>query len=115
MATVIDTAARPPTPDTIKGAGHKGQVVYISPDRTGGGLPGKPVTRTHVDAMRAAGLSVAVVWQYGKDTTDAPPDVMRGADGGLADARAAQKKLDELGLPEHPVFFAVDFDITIQQ
>lgn len=115
MATVIDTAARPPTPDTIKGAGHKGQVVYISPDRTGGGLPGKPVTRAHVDAMRAAGLRVACVWQYGKDSASAPPDVMRGREGGLADARAAQKKLDELGLPEHPVFFAVDFDITIQQ
>lgn len=115
MVTVIDTAARPPTPDTIKGAGHKGQVVYISPDRTGGGLPGKPVTRAHVDALRAAGLSVAVVWQYGKDTTDAPPDVMRGREGGLADARAAQKKLDELGLNDWPVFFAIDFDITLQQ
>ncbi|WP_196775523.1 glycoside hydrolase domain-containing protein [Corynebacterium xerosis] len=115
MATVIDTAARPPTPDTIKGAGHKGQVVYISPDRTGGGLPGKPVTRAHVDAMRAAGLSVGVVWQYGKDTEESPPDVMRGADGGRADAHAAQKKLDELGLPEHPVFFAIDFDITTTQ
>ncbi|WP_196775456.1 glycoside hydrolase domain-containing protein [Corynebacterium xerosis] len=115
MVTVIDTAARPPTPDTIKGAGHKGQVVYISPDRTNGGLPGKPVTRAHVDAMRAAGLSVGVVWQYGKDTTDAPPDVMRGADGGRADARAAEAKLRELGLNDWPVFFAVDFDITTTQ
>ena len=115
MATVIDTAARPPAPSAIKAAGHKGQIVYISPDRTGGSLPGKPVTKDHVDGLRAAGLSVAVVWQYGKDTADAPPDVMRGADGGRADARAAQKKLDELGLPEHPVFFAVDFDITLQQ
>ena len=33
MPTIIDTAARPPTPHDIKG-----QVVYISPDRTGGGL-----------------------------------------------------------------------------
>lgn len=38
MPTVIDTAARPPTHDAIKAAGHIGQVVYISPDRTGGGL-----------------------------------------------------------------------------
>lgn len=38
MPTVIDTAARPPTPADIKAAGHKGQIVYISPDRTGGGL-----------------------------------------------------------------------------
>lgn len=115
MPTIIDTAALPPSPDAIKAAGHKGQVVYISQDRTGGGLPGKPVTRAHVDAMRAAGLSIATVFQYGKDTAGAPPDVMRGREGGLADARAAQKKLDELGLVDWPVFFAVDFDITTKQ
>ena len=34
MTTIIDTAARPPTPDAIKAAGHVGQIVYISPDRT---------------------------------------------------------------------------------
>lgn len=38
MPAIIDTAARPPTPDAIKAARHKGQVVYISPARTGGGL-----------------------------------------------------------------------------
>lgn len=59
MSTIIDTAARGPDPAAIKAAGHKGQVVYISPDRTGGGLPGKPATRAHVDGLRAAGLSVA--------------------------------------------------------
>ena len=31
MPTIIDTAARPPSPDAIKAAGHRGQVVYISP------------------------------------------------------------------------------------
>ena len=106
MATIIDTAARPPAPSAIKAAGHKGQVVYISPDRTGGSLPGKPATRAHVDAMRSAGLSVACVHQYGKDTDAAPPDVMRGREGGLADARAAEAKLRELGLDDWPVFFA---------
>ncbi|PMC63440.1 hypothetical protein CJ204_01055 [Corynebacterium xerosis] len=110
-ATVIDTAARPPAPSVIKAAGHIGHVVYVSPDRTRGSLPGKPVSRAHVDAMRAAGLSVAAVWQYGKDGGDAPPDFRRGHDGGVADARAADKKLDELGLNDWPVFFAVDVDI----
>ena len=115
MPTVIDTAALPPTPATIKAAGHAGQIVYISPDRTGGSLPGKPVTRAHVDAMRAAGLSLGVVWQYGKDSSTAPPDVMRGREGGLADAKAADAKLKELGLDDWPVYMAVDFDITLQQ
>lgn len=115
MPTIIDTAARPPSAAAIKAADHRGQVVYISGDRTGGALPGKPVTRAHVDALRRAGLSVACVWQYGKDSSSAPPDVMRGRAGGLSDARAAQAKLDELGLPDWPVFFAVDFDITLTQ
>ncbi|MFC3848901.1 glycoside hydrolase domain-containing protein [Corynebacterium hansenii] len=109
--TVIDTAARPPSPSVIKAAGHIGHVVYVSPDRTRGGLPGKPVSRAHVDAMRAAGMGIACVWQYGKDGGDAPPDFRRGHDGGVADARAADKKLTELGLSGWPVFFAVDVDI----
>lgn len=115
LATIIDTAGGFPSPAAIKRAGHAGHVVYVSPDRTGGGLPGKPVTRAHVDALRAAGLDVACVWQYGKDSAAAPPDVLRGAAGGAADARAADAKLRELGLDGWPVFFAVDFDITLPQ
>jgi len=40
---------------------------------------------------------------------------MRGYPGGLADAQAAQQKLDELGCPNHPVFFAVDFPISLDE
>lgn len=115
VATVIDTAGGFPAPYRIKAAGHSGHIVYISPDRTGGGLPGKPVTKGHVDGLRAAGLDVAVVWQYGKDSSSAPPDVMRGAAGGEADAKAADVKLRSLGLDGWPVFFAVDFDINVDQ
>ena len=115
LATVIDTAGGFPAPYQIKAAGHSGHIVYISPDRTGGGLPGKPVTKGHVDGLRAAGLDVACVWQYGKDSSAAPPDVMRGAAGGEADAKAADAKLRSLGLDGWPVFFAVDFDINIDQ
>ena len=115
MTTVIDTAGGFPAPHKIKAAGHSGHIVYISPDRTGGGLPGKPVTKGHVDGLRAAGLDVACVFQYGKDSSAAPPDVMRGAAGGRADAKAADAKLRSLGLDGWPVFFAVDFDITLAQ
>ena len=115
MATVIDTAGGFPAPHKIKAAGHSGHIVYISPDRTGGGLPGKPVTKGHVDGLRAAGLDVACVWQFGKDSKAAPPDVMRGAKGGEADAKAADAKLRSLGLDGWPVFFAVDFDINVDE
>ena len=111
MATVVDYAGRPPGAAAIKAAGHVGAVRYISGDRTNGSLPGKPITRAEVDDFRAHGLALAFVWQYLKD----PGDPMRGREGGLADARAAQAKLDEIGCPDHPVFFAIDWDITTAQ
>lgn len=115
MATVVDYAGRPPGAAAIKAAGHIGAVRYVSGDRTNGSLPGKPVTRAEVDDFRAHGLGIAFVWQYGKDSSSAPPDVMRGHAGGVADARAAQSRLDAVGCPDHPVYFAVDFDITLAQ
>lgn len=115
MATIVDYAGRPPGAAAIKAAGHIGAIRYVSGDRTNGSLPGKPISRAEVDDFRAHGLSLAFVWQYGKDSAGAPPDVMRGHAGGVADARAAQARLDEIGAPHHPVFFAVDFDITLSQ
>lgn len=115
MATIVDYAGRPPGAAAIKAAGHIGAIRYVAGDRTKGSLPGKPITRAEVDDFRAHGLALAFVWQYGKDSAGAPPDVLRGRAGGVADARAAQARLDEIGAPHHPVFFAVDFDITLTQ
>ena len=113
--TVIDYAGKPPGAAAIKAAGHTGAVRYISGDRTGGGLPGKPISRAEVLDFEKHGLDLAFVWQYGKDSGSAPPDVMRGRQGGLDDSRAAQAKLAEIGRPNHPVFFAVDFDISLSE
>ena len=115
MPTIIDHAGRPPGAAAVKAAGHIGAIRYVSGDRTGGGLPGKPISRAEVDDYAAHGLDLAFVHQWGKDSAAAPPDVMRGREGGLIDARASQAKLAEIGRPDHPVFFAVDFDITLAQ
>lgn len=115
MPTVIDHAGKPPGAAAVKAAGHVGAIRYLSGDRTKGSLPGKPIHRAEVDDYRAHGLGLAFVWQYGKDTAGSPPDVLRGRDGGAADARAAQAQLESVGMPDHPVFFAVDFDITLNQ
>lgn len=115
MPTVIDHAGPPPGAAAVKAAGHAGAVRYIAPDRTRGSLPGKPINRQEVDDYRAAALDLAVVWQYGGNDGRAPHDVTRGRDGGFADARAAQAHLDAIGLPCHPVFFAVDFNIQLHQ
>lgn len=111
MATVVDFAAGPPTGGQIKAAGHVGAVRYISPPRDGW-MTGKPATRQQIDDMDANGLKTAFVWQFGKEHNS---DVLRGRDGGVADARSAQEKLNELRCAGHPVFFAVDFDCTLDQ
>ena len=113
MSTVIDFSASFPSGAAIKRAGYDGVVAYISPAREPW-MQAKPLTKAVVDEYRSAGLKIAVVWQYGAGTA-ASSDVMRGAAGGRADAEAAQKQLNAIGLSGHPVFFAVDFDISLAQ
>lgn len=111
MATAIDFSARFPAADAIREAGHTGVICYISPPRETW-MQAKPLTKTAADDYRRAGLKVACVWQNGGASN---PDVMRGAAGGRADAEAAQVALTAAGLPALPVFFAVDFNITLNQ
>lgn len=109
--TVLDFSARFPSGDSIKRAGHSGAVLYISPAREPW-MKAKPARKDVLEDYRKHGLGVSFVWQYGSGNN---PDVMHGYAGGLHDAKAAKKKLDELGYKDHPVFFAVDFDINLVQ
>ena len=109
--TVIDFSASFPRAADIRAAGHEGVVCYVSPARETW-MKAKPLTKAVADSYKAAGLKIATVWQYGGAGN---PDVMRGAAGGRADAVAADAQLKAAGLPGHPVFFAVDFDITLTQ
>lgn len=111
MATVLDFSAAIPSARDIKAAGHSGAVMYISPAREAW-MKAKPVQKGTIQDFKNHGLQFAFVWQYGKEQN---PDVMRGHAGGVADAKAAQKQLDKIGCSKHPVFFAVDFDITLSQ
>lgn len=111
MATVIDFSADFPKAADIKAAGHTGVVAYISPARETW-MKAKPITNAVVDAYRSAGLKIATVWQYGGASNH---DAMRGTAGGTDDAKAADAALVAAGLDGHPVFFAVDFDITLAQ
>lgn len=111
MATVVDYSAGVPPASAIKNAGHEGAVRYISPPRALW-MKGKPVQRAEVDDFDAHGLKMAMVWQYGKEQDS---DVMRGWNGGLWDAYAAQDHLNAIRCAGHPVFFAVDFDISVEE
>lgn len=107
MDTVIDFSASVPSAASLQAAGHAGAVMYISPPRESW-MGAKPALRPTIDDFDAHGLQAAFVWQYGKEKN---PDVMRGWDGGVADAKAAQAHLDSIQCSGHPVFFAVDFNI----
>ncbi|AKK05251.1 N-acetylmuramoyl-L-alanine amidase/Domain of unknown function (DUF1906) (plasmid) [Corynebacterium mustelae] len=110
---MIDYSAGVPPAATVAHAGHIGAVRYVSPPRAGAEwMRGKPIHPPEAHDYHRTGLKLAFVWQYGKE---ADADVLRGYEGGKADARAAQKQLDELGYSQQPVFFAVDFDITLAQ
>src|SRR5699024_6311232 len=88
-----------------------GAVRYISPPRESW-MKGKPATAEEVADYKANALDTAFVWQFGGA---ANPDAMRGARGGELDAKAADEQLKRIKRTGSPVFFAVDFDITLKQ
>ena len=111
---VIDFAKRKIAPDQIKSAGYDGVVVWVSESRPGADFEAKPVTRDYADALRAAGLHMVSNYQYGKPGWPDPSDYTRGHDGGVADARTAQRLHAAAGGPDSaPIFFSVDDDIDL--
>lgn len=56
-----------------------------------------------------AGLGLALVWETTAQRT------LSGHAGGAADAREAQRQLEQLGLAGLPIYFAADWDVTEAQ
>lgn len=102
---MIDFATRLVQPEQIKAAGYHGALVYVSQLRPGATFDFKPVTREFTDGMRALGLHVVSIYQYGKPGwVNSPSDFTRGYDGGVADAQTAlavarrcRRSVNELG------------------
>jgi hypothetical protein len=110
---LIDFTERLVAPDLVKGAGFDGVIVYVSELRPGATFDFKPVTREYADGLRAAGLQVVSVYQYGKPGWPTPSDYTRGYDGGVADAQTALRLHGAAGGPASaPIFFSVDEDIN---
>jgi len=107
---LIDFADRLVAPEAIKAAGYDGALVYVSELRPGATFNFKPVTREFTDGMRALGLHVVSIYQYGKPGwVNSPSDFTRGFDGGVADARTALRLHGAAGGPDSaPIFFSVD-------
>lgn len=112
MATAIDFSAGLPSAAAIKRAGHSGVFLYCSPPREAW-MRGKQPSRGYVESLRANGIDTAFVWQYRKGGSLSAGDAGRGFSGGVADAVSARDYLKKIGLDNRPVFFAVDWDITL--
>ena len=111
MATVVDYSAAPIAAQSVKNAGHIGAVRYISDARLST-MRGKPIRSEEAFDYWSNGLEIAFVWQYGKDHNS---DVRRGYQGGFADASEAAKRIEALGAKPQPCYFAVDFNITLDE
>ena len=111
---MIDFAERLVPADQVAAAGFAGVIVYVSELRPGATFDFKPTTRAYTDSLRAAGLHVVSVYQYGKPGwVNSPSDFTRGFDGGVADAQTALRLHHAAGGPDTaPIFFSVDEDIT---
>lgn len=112
--TVIDFAAGPPPAASIKAAGHDGAVLYISDPRESW-MTGKNPSRDYLDSLDREGIKFAFVYQFRKGGSMASGDAGRGYDGGYHDAGLALARLNELRCSGHPVFFAVDWDVTLHE
>lgn len=102
---VIDYSAGVPSAADVKKAGYKGAVRYISPAREAW-MKGKPMSKREFDDYRSNGLQVAFVYQNLKQ------DWSRGRDGGIADAKAAKKHIEMLGVPDAVVYCAIDHNLA---
>jgi len=78
-------------------------------------MRGKRPSKSYLDSLDAAGIQYAFVWQYRGGGSMAAGDAGRGRVGGIEDARAADKYLQSVGRANWPVFFAVDWDITLDE
>jgi Rv2525c-like, glycoside hydrolase-like domain/D-alanyl-D-alanine carboxypeptidase len=100
---VLDYSSGYPTPSSVKMAGYAGVVRYIgTPGR------GKNLTRAEAQAMHAAGIPIALVYE------DSAGWMNGGAAAGVAAARAALADAGNCGVTVRCVYFACDVDVTSQ-
>lgn len=102
---LIDEAWAKSSPDAVRAAGYTGVIGYISEDDTG-----KNLTRTDIDALHAAGLSVGFADEYGAT------EALGGGLAGTARARKTVAFARAMGVPPGVGFYApADWDVTPAQ
>lgn len=101
----IDYSAGIPSAKDVKSKGFVGAMRYISPARDAW-MKGKPLGKAELDDYKANDMQVGFIWQNQKN------DWTAGYVGGVADAKAAQKKMEELGYPDAVIYCAIDNNLA---
>lgn len=94
----LDYAWTHPPAAALKAAGFGFAARYLSHDHS------KNLSHAEAELLQREGMSVVVVWESGAQ------DARRGHGGGVADAQEARAQANACGLPDIPVYFAVDYD-----
>lgn len=116
MPQLLDFSAALIDPEDIRAAGYVGVIGYVSPSRPGANFGAKPLTREYCNSLRAFGLEIVSVWQYGKPGSLTPSDWTTGYPGGVRMATEAAEQHKASGGPGRaPIYFAVDENITLEQ
>jgi hypothetical protein len=102
VAYGIDEAWARLTPAQVRAAGKDFVIGYVGQDTTG-----KNITKSEVDAYRAAGVAVLLVYEYSATA------VHGGASAGTTDADLAVRQAQALGYPQGcAIAFAADEDTS---
>jgi hypothetical protein len=97
VSEAADYSTARPAPAALVAAGYKDVVRYVSPPPNS-----KNLTLPELNALRGAGLGVALVWE-----SVAQRAATSGAAGGTADAPIANQLADALGYPDSCVIYFV--------
>jgi hypothetical protein len=101
----LDYSGGRPSGAAVARAGYGFVARYLA-----NGLSGRVnLSAGEVSDMHANGVAVAVVWE--RKQLGQPDRVTQGRPAGVADAQAAAAQANDVGLPDNPIYFCVDFDI----
>jgi len=101
----LDYSGGRPSGAAVARAGYGFVVRYLV-----NGLSGRvDLSADEVSDMQANGVAVALTWE--RKIIGQPDRATEGHGAGVADAQAAVAQANGVGLPDHPIYFCVDFDI----
>lgn len=99
---VVDYSYGRPSPDYIRNSGYIGALRYLGHD-------GRCLTAGEANGLLAAGLGIGLIYE------EAASACLGGWNTGVQHANNANRYADEVGAPNVPIFYAVDFQPSYDQ